>query len=178
MGLTYDNLDSTSREYMIQELDLDITNERLYISPHLNSTGQERWPVLLREAVSSNNDDWLAQHLRDLNCLNLHLTKNYSSGRTTMVTMPVNAYETLAEGEFNRFYMRGLCSRAIAEGISEVEVYRGKMVARPQIESESPIGRMFPALRILKDLRANIGLETIMGIPGGPNSGITVRLPR
>jgi hypothetical protein len=40
----------------------------------------------------------------------------------------------LAEGEFNRFYIRALCVRAIEDGLPEVIVYRAKEVqsARPE----------------------------------------------
>lgn len=43
-----------------------------------------------------------------------------------MVKVPVTAPETLSEGEFNRFYARGLCRVAISLGIAAVQVYRAK----------------------------------------------------
>jgi hypothetical protein len=91
--------------------------------------------------------------------------------------VPYTAAETLAEGEFNRLYARGLCIRAIRENITEVEVYRGKTVMHPRSESEFLIGRRFSPTELLNDLRNSKGVEPALGIPPGPNSGITIKIP-
>jgi len=75
------------------------------------------------------------------------------------VRVPKNAPQTLAEGEFNRYYIRGLCARAIAEGIDEVVVYRGKAVKDPRTESQAKIGKRFNARVLLRDLRNSTGVE-------------------
>jgi hypothetical protein len=92
--------------------------------------------------------------------------------------VPVTATETLAEGEFNRFYCRGLCARAIAEQTKEVEVYRGKYVQEPRAVSEAKMGMRCNPLTLLNDLRTSQGIEPTLGIPPGPNSGLTIRLPK
>jgi hypothetical protein len=51
--------------------------------------------------------------------------------------VPVTAADTLAEGEFNRFYLRGLCRRASAANMAEIEVYRAKEVAN-RVRSPQP----------------------------------------
>lgn len=89
--------------------------------------------------------------------------------------MPDNACETLAEGEFNRYYIRGVCRRAIDEGIGEVEVYREKLVEDPRPESQRKIGQRIKADVLLEDLRKSVGKPPTLGIPQ-PNSGLTVRL--
>lgn len=91
--------------------------------------------------------------------------------------VPVTAPDTLAEGEFNRFYVRGLCLRAIEKGIPEMEVYRGKPVRQPRPESKAMIGKRISAQILLEDLRQSPGVEPALGLPPGPNSGLTVRLP-
>jgi hypothetical protein len=90
---------------------------------------------------------------------------------------PITAAQTFAEGEFNRFYIRGLCRRAIEDRIGELVIYRAKEVAKPRRESETRIASKVPAEKLLDDLRGNIGVETALGIPGGPNSGLSVKLP-
>lgn len=92
-----------------------------------------------------------------------------------MVKVPVTAPDTLAEGEFNRFYSRGVCVDVLAANGSTVEVYRGKAVTNPRARSQALIGRVLPAAALLGDLRTSIGVETAMGLPPGPNSGLTVR---
>jgi hypothetical protein len=68
MGINYKNLDEKTREYMLEELEIDIKQGSLYISPRLNSNGQLMWPELLKEAIIGHKDDWLATQLnmRDL----------------------------------------------------------------------------------------------------------------
>jgi hypothetical protein len=91
--------------------------------------------------------------------------------------MRSNAHEMLGEGEFNRFYIRGLCLRAIEDGIPDVEVYRAKPVDSPRPESQALIGQRIKAEALLQDLRARTNVEPALGCPPGPNSGLSVRLP-
>ncbi|MEM5808228.1 MAG: hypothetical protein QW818_03795 [Candidatus Aenigmatarchaeota archaeon] len=135
------------------------------------------WSELLKEAIIGHNDDWLATQLNVRGCMKSHEERRLRSGKITVAKVPVSAPETLAEGEFNRFYARGLCARAIAEGISEVVVYRGKQVQQPRPESQAMIGRRIDPTALLEDLRKSQGVEPALGIPPGPNSGLTVCLP-
>jgi len=48
MGIDYKNLDEKTRKYMLEELEIDIEQGALYISPRLNSNGQRMWPELLK----------------------------------------------------------------------------------------------------------------------------------
>jgi hypothetical protein len=91
--------------------------------------------------------------------------------------MRVNAHEMLAEGEFNRFYIRAICLRAIEDGVPEVIVYRAKPVEHARAESEQKIGKGVAPEALLRDLRAHPGIDTALGLPQGPNSGLSVYLP-
>lgn len=175
MGISYKNLDEQTRKFMLEELERDIANGSLYLSPRLNSTGQSKWAELLRKAIMSFDDDWLADQLRVY--MESHEESRTRSGEMKSKKVPVTAPETLAEGEFNRFYARGLCARAIAEGISEVLVYRGKEVKQPRPESQARVGTRIAAKTLLEDLRKSQGVEPALGIPAGPNSGLTICLP-
>jgi hypothetical protein len=104
-------------------------------------------------------------------------TRRAASGKTTVAKVPVTAPDTLAEGEFNRFYCRGVCLRAISEGKTHVRVYRAKHVDNPRPESQAKIGALAEAEKLLSDLRANPGVEPALGIPPGPNSGLSIQLP-
>jgi hypothetical protein len=83
----------------------------------------------------------------------------------------------LAEGEFNRFYIRALCMSAMEDGVTELVVYRAKAVQSARSESERKIGQAVSPGALLNDLRARPGVDTALGLPAGPNSGLSVRLP-
>lgn len=171
------NLDEQARRFMLEEVELDITADRLYVSSRLSPQGVADYPSLLKQAVTSGNETTLAAALRSSGRLNRTLERKKPGGGVTTVAMPVNAPETLAEGEFNRFYVRGLCRRALAEGLREVVVYRAKEVANPRPESQMKIGTKLSAQALLDDLRRNPGVDTALGLPSGPNSGLSVKLP-
>jgi hypothetical protein len=174
MPLNYLNLDTETRNYMRRELENDLAQNDLYLSSRLNPKGLANWHVLLGEAIDAHDDAWLAARLQEDALLNA-VEVNRKTGTTKRV--PSNANETLAEGEFNRFYIRGVCVRAIAEGFPDVIIYRAKAASQPRMESQELIGTTISAEGLLADLRKNIGIETALGIPPGPNSGISVHLP-
>ena len=162
MGIQYANLDNKTREFMLKEIELDCQNRKMYISPRLNAIGHRNWESLLKDAALEHNDDWLANELRQRECMNSYTLRN-TRGVVTSCKVPITAPETLSEGEFNRFYCRGLCARAIEEGIKEVEVYRGKYVENPRTESQLKIGKRFDPSTLLNDLRTAQGVEPAIG---------------
>lgn len=177
MLLSLENLDSKVRKYMLEEIQSDIDNsERLYISPRLSDTGRNDYPLLLKQGAELYDDQWLAGQLQQNNRLNLTEQRRTKNGITT-AKVPYNAHEILAEGEFNRFYIRGLCRRAIDEGIAELVIYRAKEVTTPRPESQAKVGTRINAKVLLEDLRANPGVDTALGLPPGPNSGLSAKLP-
>lgn len=176
MVLNLTNLDSKTRDHMTEEINQDISEGRLYISPRLNASGQSQYPALLKEAAQLNDDVWLSQQIRSKGLLKTEETRRKPSGGTTVVKVPVTAPDTLAEGEFNRFYCRGVCARAVEEGKPSVQVYRAKHVEKPRPESEAKVGVIIDATQLLNDLRTSQGVELALGIPPGPNSGLSVQL--
>jgi hypothetical protein len=51
------------------------------------------------------------------------------------------------------------------------------MAEHARAESEQKIGQRIAAEALLRDLRAHPGLDTALGLPPGPNSGLSVHLP-
>ena len=82
----------------------------------------------------------------------------------------------MAEGEFNRFYARGLCRRTKAESDSELKVHRAKEVENPRPQLEALIGSTMDPDKLLVDLRQSIGVELALGLLPGPNSGLSVKI--
>ena len=160
---------------MLEELKIDIAAQALYISERLTTSGKAKYPELLRLAMEMGNDTSLVTALNN-GLFNPTYLRKKPKGGYSEVKMPVNAPETLAEGEFNRFYIRALCRRAIEEGHGVLKIYRAKPVHNPRPESEILIGQTVDAHKLLQDLRTNIGIETALGVPPGPNSGLSVKL--
>lgn len=177
MGLAYANLDETTRKYMLEEIDLDVANNDLYLGRRLTEKGRTRWLSLLKESSTSQNDDWLAARQKSEGLIKSKETRSLKGGKVIEVDVPITAAEILAEGEFNRFYIRALCRRAVESGLSKLLVYRAKDVQNPRPSSEALIGTMIDANALLTDLRVHQGEEPALKMPGGPNSGLSVRLP-
>jgi hypothetical protein len=65
------------------------------------------------------------------------------------------------------------------EGFATVEVYRAKPVRTPRAGSDERVGARIDAQELLEDLRAHRGTEAPeLGVPAGPGSGLSARLPR
>jgi hypothetical protein len=118
------------------------SNRNIYFSPWLSSSGIVEWPSLLRDAAQYGNDGTLAAELRRKQRLRTHSERKKPTGGTTPYKVPVTAFETIVEGEFNRFYVRAICRRALAAGIPWVEIYRAKQVATPRAGSSEKIGTL------------------------------------
>jgi hypothetical protein len=175
MALNLINLDAVTRKYMLDEIERDEKAGRLYISPRLSNSGAAEYPALLKAAAVAADDSFLANELSAPGRLNSTEPRKTKSG-VTWAKVPVTAPETMAEGEFNRFYARGLCRRAIDEGRQKVRVYRAKDVMNPRSESQALLGQTFDAEKLLEDLRASVGTEPALGLPPGPNSGLSISL--
>lgn len=178
MALLYYHLDDRTRQLMLEELDYDIAHNQLHISPFLSGQGQRDYPNLLREAIQEGNDATLAENLRSHRRIFKALPRrNKRQGGYAIAAVPANAAEILAEGEFNRFYIRALARRALEDGIPELVVYRAKKARQPRPESELLVETSLPAKDLLEDLRAHPDQPPRLGVPSGPNSGLSVRLP-
>lgn len=175
MALTLRNLDEQTRAAMLEEVELDINNGKLYISDRLNALGKQRYPELLIENIKKGDDLTLANALKQ-GLFNSTYQRKKPKGGFSNVTMPSNAPDMLAEGEFNRFYIRGLCKRAVETGNGQLRVYRSRFSQNPRPESERKIGQIVNASELLSDMRNNVGTETYFGVPNGPNSGLSVEL--
>lgn len=162
---------------MVAEIERDVAAGTLFLSDNLNPRGRVDYPSLLRNAARTGNDVTLAADINSR--LNTHEKPRQlkSGGFSKPPVMRSNAHEMLAEGEFNRFYIRAVCLRAIEDGIAQVIVFRAKQVEHPRSESEAKIGHAVSAEQLLADLRVHPGVDTALRLPPGPNSGLSVHLP-
>lgn len=175
MALALENLDEETRRYMLAELDRDeAEGNGAYISERLSPQGVAAYPYALREAITSGDDTTLQQVLEGPGMLNSHDKSYIRNGKLVTPKMNKRAPQMLAEGEFNRYYVRGLCARVCAEGGSSVEAYRARASSWERPESAALIGTKINPTELLEDLRSHIGEEPTL-LPD-VNSGLSVRL--
>lgn len=174
MLYNFKNLDEVTREFMVSEVKWAIDNDELYYSKRFVDGSGGKWQSLLLDAARSYDDHWLAFQIED----NLML-KNFEPARKpkggyTIKHVPDTASETLACGQFNRYYILGLCQRAINEGLSVVEIYRAKESENPRQQSELLIGQRMAAQDLISELRSVEG--SLKSELLKPNSGLSVKI--
>ncbi|MEB4782128.1 hypothetical protein P5G60_10250 [Paenibacillus jamilae] len=172
MALYLNNLDKETRRYMLEEFEYDIRTNNLYLSGRLTEAGRHAYPDIFRDNILYGDDSKFAADLKSY-ISKMELKKKRGGGGYTESSVPHNANETLAEGEFNRIYMRGLCSRVINELSGQLTIYRAKNVNDPRLESQTMIGQIINAEELLSTLRSSQGAFT--AIPK-PNSGLSIQL--
>lgn len=168
-NFTFLNLDKETRELMLQEINSDIINDRLYSSNRLNKNGKVNYVHNLLESVKNGNEETFTYLLtKDNNFNDSELVKEKPR------KVPSNAASLLCQSEFNRYYIRAICLRAINQNQDEIEIYRGRESSLRRTESEMLIGANLNAVDLLEDLRNSIGITPKL-FPE-INSGLTVKL--
>jgi hypothetical protein len=178
MAMTFTNLDPIIRQLMVEELNLDISLNKLYQCKRLTSFGLQDWPGALKASFETSNEVWLTGWLSEPG--RLETSESYTVKEVTRLRqVPITAAQTFAEGEFNRFYIGAVCRQAIRLKSGVVTAYRARFSANPRSESVAIDGTEFSAESVLTDFRENTsvdGISTALGLPAGPNSGMSVRL--
>lgn len=174
MKFNFENLDDQTRKLMSDESEGDLAKGKLYSSKRFNEKGTHLYSQLLKKAISDGDEQTLASELKANDCFAKTEQRKTKTGSTT-VKVPENAHQVLSESEFNRFYIRALCLRAIESG-RQLKIYRARHSDNPRPESEVMIGKLIDPKKLLADLRTNIGVDTALGLPPGPNSGLSVKL--
>ncbi len=170
------NLDETTRKYMLEAIDDADRIGNIYYSTRFNDAGRREWLWLLKHAAQEHDEQWLAEQVESN-----HLLRELEGGRTPRGNYSVKhipqeaAADTLAEGQFNRFYMLGLAKRARAQGIPNLEVYRARETSSPRAESEAMVGKLIPVDQVedeLRDTKASLKSPLLQ-----IRSGISLKLP-
>lgn len=164
MGLNYTQLTETTRRFMMQEFE----QGGHYISLRLNEGGRTRWVSLLKDALQYHTDVWLERELIRRNCL--VATEYLKSAMGKTVTRAVNREQIakgLAEGEYNRFYLRALCLAARQRGYMHLIVTQGKIVPNAPPASRKSVGTAIEIGHLLNALRTNgyKHINTVLGAP-------------
>jgi hypothetical protein len=177
MVLELVNLDARTRRCMLAELDRDVADGGLYLSPRLSDRGRASFERLLRAALTSGTERTLAAALRRDGQMETAARWERPAGAPLVAVLPATAPETLAEGEFHRFYVRGLCRRALDDGIRTLEIYRARPTEQGRLKSDALLGVRMDARSLLEDLRPGPDGTPRRVLPACPDAGLSVRLP-
>jgi hypothetical protein len=183
--MQFKHLDETTRRVMLNELEEDVREGRVVLSPLLTSRGRSEYADILAEALRRHDPTWLASILRSGR--RMHIAVEDADVQKTMPEeLPVFEPDVLAEGEFNRYYVRGICRRAIDEGIEALRivklqkgpyanfVYKTGGLPGDERVREVDIASGVDPSWLLDKLREHPDAEMDLGIPGEPGSGLTV----
>ncbi len=165
----FKNLDGETRRLMQIEIQSDVKQNKLYLSDRLNETGKANYLTYLIQSVETGDEEAFE------NLLDISMNFNPSYLRQgNVVKMPSNAATLLCQSEFNRYYIRAICLRAINDGVEQVEIYRARESSWARPESEAKIGTTLSPRDLLEDLRNSIGVEPNL-LPE-INSGLSVKI--
>jgi hypothetical protein len=174
MSFEFRHLDDVTRGYMLEEIRAARQENNLYYSRRFNDDGIARWPVLLETAARSHDDHWLAYQLEAEGLMRGLEGARTPSGGYTIRHVPHTAAEIMAEGQFNRYYILGICRRALAAGKSSVVIYQAKQRASESAGPDALAGFSLDAQGLYDALRlhqTSLGHELLQ-----PNSGLSVSL--
>lgn len=168
------DLDPRTRRLMLAELarDLEGRGARLH-SALLSARGRADWPELLREALGERDAAWLEEELLRHGRLSGVEPRAGEQGGSSLVRATHPAAAAIAR-EFERYYARAVCRRALDAGHGVVEVY--PTTTARTAPGQVPTGRLMNARLVLTELRWHPSdVRPPSGVPG---PGIGVRLPR
>lgn len=174
MAFQFQELTPAVRRLMLDELYDDMAQGRVVYSRRLRPGTEAQWDALLDEAIQERTEGWLTHQLTRADILKSHEERHLASGTVVEAKVPWTAAQTLAEGEFNRYYARAICRLAKERGLTYVEVYRAKPVLAPRRRSQRFVGTLFHAETLYLDLRAHPEGSSALGLLA-PNSGLSVR---
>jgi hypothetical protein len=171
----FENLNSDTREYIVEAITEAEKSFNLYYGPHLKETAKGEFAALLKEAAAAHDEQWLTSQLHALDMMNKIEKHRTKAGKEVTQKMPPEAAENLAAGQFNRFYMLGLCIWAQYNDIPQLQVYRAKELPNPKPEAEYLVGKTIPVDDIEAQLKGRD--QSLYSLLADPNSGLSLRLP-
>jgi len=161
---------------MLEELDQDIAEHRFYLSPVLSERGRADFEPLLRAAIEQGTEASLADELAAYERVIPH-QRWHKGEESSLAARRVETATALAQDEFHRFYARGLCQQALAQGFHTLVIYRAKPATPARANSDALVGVRIDAASLLEDLRAPPDLRRPSGLPPYRDSGLSVGLP-
>lgn len=168
------NLNEEIRSIMTNVIEQLQMNNEIYFSTRFNEIGKKLWVSLLKEAVKSHDEHWLAFEIEAKSLMKEFEGSKTPLGGYTIRHVPHTASETLADGQFNRIYMIAIATYALKTGKNFLTIYRAKQSSAPRPESKLLEGKTILASEVIEQLSTNntsFKSEILK-----PNSGLSVKL--
>jgi hypothetical protein len=176
MPLELVHLDACTRHFMLAELRADLAAGRLFLSPQLSESGLVQYRHLLRTALATGTERSFADALHATGAVALP-DRWQRSAQGAACDALMAAAALLAEREFHRFYLRGLCRRAMEQGIQRLVIYRAKPEEPVRAHGATMIGVLITASSLHEDLSASFRTLPPHGLPQCRDPGLSVRFP-
>ena len=173
MSFNFKNMSPQVRQSVAAEMSAAQQSGNFYMSTRFNQNGSNAAVSLLIQAAQGHDEHWLAYQIEAQGLMKEYEVRSRPLGGYTTAHVPSTAAETYAEGQFNRFYMIGVCLEAIKLG-KQVKVYRAKQVANSRGSSDNLIGNMMDPTILANELRimkSSLGHSLLR-----PNSGLSIEI--
>ncbi|MDE2892169.1 MAG: hypothetical protein OXN86_06695 [Chloroflexota bacterium] len=162
----FEELTDEVRSAMLQEFEAEENGGEPYRSTLLTEEGIEAFPVAMRKAIASGNEEALKDELSQPEYWERF---NFESDA-----------RRLAVTEFNTWYVRGLSRRLLDEGLETCEIYRAADAQGPS-SGECPLyeGALLSLQEVYDGHRARYwpwpGDPDALSVPAHPNCLYTIR---
>ncbi|HXS35321.1 MAG TPA: hypothetical protein VN721_01360 [Flavipsychrobacter sp.] len=159
------DLNNEIRELMLNEILFDVSRKTFFYSPKFNNNGRNIYLSCLKEACAAGDEETLWASLESSDTFN----KYEAFGKR------VDAREArnFSQNEFNKYYIRALCVKAIELNKQKLEVYRAVPAKGKSPKVDLMIGSLLEPDKLLKDLRQNTGVLPAM-LPG-LSAGLSIK---
>jgi hypothetical protein len=172
MAMAFEELDQTTRGFMLREFDREQASANPFESSVLTAQGRVTFRAAIREAIEHHDEEWLEQQLLDP----ANWAETQGGGA---VVNPAHAAARLSLTEFNTWYTTGFAARLLAEGVVECQTYRAEL---PDIALSASCtaheGAIFPVQDVYDGHRAKYWPtfdKDAFSIPFGPSCHHTIR---
>jgi hypothetical protein len=177
---SFEELDDMTRRSMLEEF----RAEQASSSPppfrpaNLTPEGGAVFAEIMQRALLGGDEQTLAYELAQPSYWNT-VTMAMRKGKLVPVHHKVSDLaRTLADNEFNTWYVRGLSRRLMDEGVEECEVYRAGPAYQRRVECTDLEGRRFSVREIYAGHRAKyhpVDNPSAFSIPVGVNCHHSIR---
>ena len=178
MAMNFEELDETTRRYMLQELEAELATGNPYFGKNLSVAGRTAFPELMRAAINRGNEETLGAAL---NRPVLWNAKEKYERNGVLRERRINvrqASERLSLTEFNTWYVRGLAKRLMDEGEEHCQAYRAAPPKWEPAECAEHEDQVFSVQEIFEGHRARywpVVNVSAVSIPFGPSCHHTIR---